>query len=452
MVNSICRHGLFLTHHESQHSQTSPTTPNYSRQRHLRRYIHIMNRNIAAITILLLTGCSSTESLSSASTEVAEIESAAQSSTTTVPAQTDDAATTSTVADRPAETSSTTTTEPEPVHLYGPFTGDPSAEESDLAEEVVTTFISVFRATSDHFFAEPPPRRPETTEGIIGSAAVIEQCTEPHSGRYQLRAFLVPYGDNIDMSHKGFDDVVAMLPTDTPLGSGVVAFEQPGSNRNYILLESFCFERNLLPESTHQGSVPDDWDWDWSSLEPCCQTSYIPEELHESTVHIDDLDLTLFTTGESEPRTWVFSSYGGFSLRDGTIVLRLEELGLQGACDVMAQRQIDAGFISSFEVGDICLSDREEGPYEMSVIIPLERLQRDLSGKDVLLQFAKLLSNGWFDFDVTPAEQFVEILRTGDAALPEYATQLRQGQFQVKFIVDGLGTAHVSAFSAYPTP
>jgi len=413
-----------------------------------------MNRSIAALTILLLAGCSSTESLSSASTEVTEIGSAAQSSTTTVPGQTDDMATTSTVADRPEETSSTTTTEPEPVHLYGPFTGDPSAEESDLAEEVLTTFISVFRATSDHFFTEPPPRRPETTEGIIGSAAVIEQCTEPHSGRYQLRAFLVPFGDNIDMSVKGFDDVVAMLPTDTPLGSGVVAFEQPGSNRDYILLESFCFERDLLPESPHQGSVPDDWDWDWSSLEPCCQTSYIPKELHESTVHIDDLDLTLFTTGDSEPRTWVFSSYGGFSLRDGTMVLKLEELGLggQGACDVMAQRQIDAGFISSFEVGDTCLSDREDGPYEMSVIIPLERLQRDLSGKDVLLQFDRLLSNGWFDFNVTPAEQFVEILRTGDAALPDYATHLRQGQFQVKFIVDGLGTAHVSAFSAYPTP
>ena len=134
-----------------------------------------MNRSIAALTILLLAGCSSTESLSSASTEVTEIGSAAQSSTTTVPGQTDEMATTSTVADRPEETSSTTT-EPEPVHLYGPFTETHQQRNQTLPRKYSprSSVFSVQRVIislrSRHPAGPKPPRASSAQRRSLNSA------------------------------------------------------------------------------------------------------------------------------------------------------------------------------------------------------------------------------------------------------------------------------------------
>lgn len=407
-----------------------------------------MKRVMAIAFSLVLVSCGSGEQPSEGA---AQIDSTAPTESTNAAVSGADS-TESTVSTIAQSTEESSTTVPEPMHKYGPFVDGSSTEEAVSAEQVVNSFVRVIREVGSDFYLAQPPARQETAENRDGDAAVVEQCSAPHVGRYQLRALLTPFGDNYDLSVTDFDDVEAVIASDSEYGSGIIATNLELVDSNSILIESFCFERSLLPDVDEGSGYPDDWDWDWSSLEPCCQTSLIPPELHESTVHIDDLDLSLFITGDSEPRTWVFSTYEGYEVVDDDIVLNLAELGLIGACDVMAQRKVDAGFISSIDPDFTCLSDREEGAYEMSVVIPLERIRQDLAGKSVLLQLDKLMRPGWFDFDEVPSEQFVDILQYGADYLPPLATRILPGQLQIKFIVDALGTAHISALSAYPTP
>lgn len=411
-------------------------------------------KRLAMITVCCsLVACSTSESSPLPAATTAITESTESELTTTLPLEVVDESIDDSADNTPVETSSTTTTtEPERMHPYGPFTGDPTNEEASVAEVAVANFFEL--TGSDLMRANPPgppKERTANSEPREGDRAVIEACEAPHSGRYQIRGqFESSYGrgfDNLDVQRFVNSEPSAGLP-DYPTHKGLVVTDLTTDGQTEILVETLCFARELLP-FIPPFATPENWDWSWSSLEPCCTTSLIPRTLDGSTVHIDELVLSDFATGETEPRTWVFAARS-VGVVDETLEIDLYEQGFyDSGCLVMAERFVEFGEAEAVDPDYMCDSDLEFGPNSLSLVIPFESLIRDLGESEVPIRIDGVFTDPMYTFVRIPVLDFVALVKGDESVLPAGSFEISGLVGQIKLINDGLGQAHIVALSDY---
>ncbi|MEK9885155.1 MAG: hypothetical protein VW442_10845 [Acidimicrobiaceae bacterium] len=418
---------------------------------------------LVVLCAALLVGCSGGSALTSdaepsgmvstttgSAVPVTTVDQSAVVSTTSEPKE-DRASTTSTTSSTStsttSSTSSSTTEAPRDPGPYGPFVGSTSELEEISANAAVANLTELLRRVESNTLRfqaaaiDPPEFWSPLTE-----------CTETHPGRWRYRfAVREDWGADVPV---GVNDVAALaadlhIPGESvALESDVLLITQETEPGSPVIVETLCHDLSLYPDID---LVPSDVDYrfGYTSEQPCCVTSVIPESEAGADVAIADLDLSRFPTGPDEPVRWVFVLRDWDPvIVDDVFVMTLGEqaLGPEAMC-AMAERYVAAGIWSEADCRSLEL-DWLAGAHTFTVRVPLDRVLSDMQGIPVQVTFNELSGEFWRFWEMS-IDDFVAYLRGDLSALPPGALSLHFADVRVGFSVDSDGRAVMADLTTY---